>query len=96
LKSIEGLDPLYVSLEKFYRNEWIPEILNARRPDFCRSFKNPSEAWYLKTRRLKGYPKARVRVDQDFRDDPRISFKSPFSRFKDEFVFDMEPVFDFS
>jgi hypothetical protein len=89
LKPMEGLNPLHVYLEKFHRNKWFPEVFNAKRPDFCMSFKRPSEAWYAKTKRLKGCPlKAGVRNVQDSCGDLQIL------QFQDEFVFNMEPVFD--
>jgi hypothetical protein len=77
----------HIYTEKFIRGKWHREVYNAKRRSFCESFHNPSEAWYIKMRRLKGCPlNAGVRKCFQFRDTKLL-----IKRSQDEWTWDMEP-----
>lgn len=45
--------PTHIFAEKFDRGRWNIEVLNAKRPDFCKAMHGPTESWYYKLLRLK-------------------------------------------
>jgi hypothetical protein len=61
-RSVGSKTGLHIFYEKFIRSQWNVEVFNANRSSFCASIQNPTEGWYMKTKKLKGYPlKAEVR-----------------------------------
>jgi hypothetical protein len=56
MRKIEDKVDHRIYAEKFERGQWLMSAVNIKRESFCKSFRDPAEIWYSKTKRLKGCP----------------------------------------
>jgi hypothetical protein len=56
LKDIKGILPIHIFAERFERGQWVVMYYDTKRPNFCKSLKDPVEIWYEAAKDLKGCP----------------------------------------
>jgi hypothetical protein len=71
LRKIEDKADYRIYAERFERGEWLTTAVNMKRESFCKSFRDPTEIWYSKTKRLKGCPlDIGVKIDNPITQNP--------------------------